>query len=252
MKGQATTTLLCLLSGAAANTRDECSDTRTVSDTVTVPSPPPAIPLGITHMWTTPLMRMQLLDPAEEGADAFLETLESAILNAFEQSASSSVPLKYGQTKSDRWFEEQRDTFENKQPNFLEAAGGEVSEAFETLKRGILQNAQVYVQGAAGEDAATSLFSGTSKLHMFAWASVHDGCSTHSPHVHENTAVSGVFYVAVPPGSGMIQFDDPRGLRPPFARNRLSHEPKEGDVLLFLTSRWVSEGEEARPMPMSM
>jgi hypothetical protein len=32
-------------------------------------------------------------------------------------------------------------------------------------------------------------------------------CSTHTAHVHENSAVSGVFYVRVPARSGAISFE---------------------------------------------
>ena len=66
-----------------------------------------------------------------------------------------------------------------------------------------------------------------------AWAAAHEGCSLHTPHVHQESAVSGVFYVSVPPRSGPISFDDPRGMRPPFAANRLVHYPSAGELLLF-------------------
>jgi hypothetical protein len=45
------------------------------------------------------------------------------------------------------------------------------------------------------------------------WASVHHGGSTHPSHVHMGAAVSAVFYVRMPPGSGQICFFDPRGAR---------------------------------------
>ena len=51
--------------------------------------------------------------------------------------------------------------------------------------------------------------------------------------MHQETAISGVFYVSAPPNSGTISFDDPRGMRPPFASNRLVHTPIAGEMLLF-------------------
>ena len=55
--------------------------------------------------------------------------------------------------------------------------------------------------------------------------------------------MSGVFYVSVPDGSGAITFDDPRGLRPPFSRNRLEHSPTPGEMLLF--PPWLVHGVES-------
>ena len=52
--------------------------------------------------------------------------------------------------------------------------------------------------------------------------------------------MSGVFYVSVPHDAGGIAFDDPRGLRPPFSRNRLSHQPRAGELLLF--PPWLHHG----------
>ena len=39
-------------------------------------------------------------------------------------------------------------------------------------------------------------------LRMFIWTSVHFNGSYHTSHHHINSAVSGVFYVSLPPGSG--------------------------------------------------
>ena len=77
-------------------------------------------------------------------------------------------------------------------------------------------------------------------MRIFVWAAAHEGCSLHTPHVHQESAVSGVFYVSVPPLSGPISFDDPRGMRPPFAANRLVHYPSAGELLLF--PPWIVHG----------
>ena len=73
------------------------------------------------------------------------------------------------------------------------------------------------------------------KLHV--WASVHHGESQHPRHVHMGAAVSGVFYLRVPPGAGRLCFFDPRGCIPPFERE-VRHAPQRGEVLLF--PPWLS------------
>ena len=50
-------------------------------------------------------------------------------------------------------------------------------------------------------------------------------------------AVSGVFYLRVPPGAGRLCFFDPRGSIPPFERE-VRHVPQRGEVLLF--PPWLS------------
>ena len=73
------------------------------------------------------------------------------------------------------------------------------------------------------------------KLHV--WASVHHGESQHPRHVHMGAAVSGVFYLRVPPGAGRLCFFDPRGCIPPFERE-VRHAPQRGEMLLF--PPWLS------------
>ena len=101
------------------------------------------------------------------------------------------------------------------------------------LRSAWLSNSREYIGAAVGADAADEFFADESSLRIFVWAAAHEGCSLHTPHVHQESAVSGVFYVSVPPQSGPISFDDPRGMRPPFAANRLVHYPSAGELLLF-------------------
>ena len=76
------------------------------------------------------------------------------------------------------------------------------------------------------------------------WINVLDKGGAHSGHIHPNCVVSGTTYVAVPPGSGAIRFEDPRlammMAAPPRRtraklENRLFHEivPTPGTVLLW-------------------
>ncbi len=42
------------------------------------------------------------------------------------------------------------------------------------------------------------------------WVNVLTGGGGHSGHIHPHSAVSGTFYVAVPPGAGALKLEDPR------------------------------------------
>ena len=209
---------------------------------------------GLTFMWTTPLLRVQLLEPSA----VQLAQLEAAILKRYELFAQNCVTQR-GQSANDRFFEEQLAAWERDDASFLEAFDNESTGLIDQLKQGWLANIRSYVSGAVGEEAASELLDGPMhdgspgqqpeqqqqqhEVHLFVWASVHEGCSKHTPHVHDNSAVSGVFYVSVPDGSGAITFDDPRGLRPPFSRNRLEHSPTPGEMLLF--PPWLVHGVES-------
>jgi uncharacterized protein (TIGR02466 family) len=81
---------------------------------------------------------------------------------------------------------------------------------------------------------------------------MHKG-AIHAPHIHPHSAISGTYYVAVPPRSGLLRFEDPRlGLmmaappRKAKARpeNRLfvDVEPKPG--LLLVWESWLRHGVE--------
>ena len=42
------------------------------------------------------------------------------------------------------------------------------------------------------------------------WVNVMDKDAIHAPHIHPHSAVSGTYYVSVPPHAGNIRFEDPR------------------------------------------
>eukprot|EP01036_Dinobryon_divergens_P026653 gene26654-35328_t len=69
-------------------------------------------------------------------------------------------------------------------------------------------------------------------MKMFLWTSVHFNGSYHSSHHHVKSGISGVFFVSVPPGSGDLEFFDPRGSLPPFGKS-LRLTPRPGDLILF-------------------
>jgi len=56
----------------------------------------------------------------------------------------------------------------------------------------------------------------------------------HGQHNHGEEILSGVYYVSVPPGSGQLEFHDPRGPHAPF-QNKIAVHPREGDFVFFPT-----------------
>ena len=48
------------------------------------------------------------------------------------------------------------------------------------------------------------------KYRIFSWINCSPSRSHNSAHVHPDSEISGVFYIAVPTGSGKIDFRDPR------------------------------------------
>ena len=73
------------------------------------------------------------------------------------------------------------------------------------------------------------------------WANVMKPGATHSGHLHPHSAVSGTFYVAVPPGSGALKLEDPRlpmlMAAPPREGTFVYAEPRAGT--LFLWESWL-------------
>lgn len=194
---------------------------------------------GLTHLWTTPILRHQLV--GTDGPDAdLLQAMQSAVRHKWSSFADDCGLTAEGETVNDRFFAYQREAFERGDAPFLELEGSKAErEAYETLRSAWLENAREYVAIVASEEAAADMFDDLDALRMFVWASVHEERSTHVPHDHANSAMSGVFYVAVPPRAGRITFDDPRSRstpsasRSPFDENRLEHEPSAGELLLF-------------------
>mmetsp|Transcript_77 Transcript_77/g.248 ORF Transcript_77/g.248 Transcript_77/m.248 type:complete len:290 (+) Transcript_77:32-901(+) len=188
---------------------------------------------GLTFMWTTPVLRLSMLDANAAQLQELAENVELAF-REFERDCVT----RSGETANDAFFARQLQAWERDDESFLVKFDGGSGFLLEQLRNGWMSNLEAYVSGAVGEEMAATFFD--DELMLFIWASVHEGCSAHTPHIHENSAVSGVFYVSVPAAAGDITFDDPRGMRPPFARNRLSHTPVVGELLLF--PPWLVHG----------
>ena len=85
------------------------------------------------------------------------------------------------------------------------------------------------------------------------WLNVMAKGAVHTSHIHPHSAISGTYYVAVPPKSGAIRFEDPRlGLMMaapprkksarPENRNFVDMMPKDG--MLVLWESWLRHGVE--------
>lgn len=85
------------------------------------------------------------------------------------------------------------------------------------------------------------------------WLNVMDKGATHAPHIHPHSVISGTYYVAVPPRSGAIRFEDPRlamlMAAPPRRKNARPENrtfveimPKAGMLLLW--ESWLRHGVE--------
>jgi uncharacterized protein (TIGR02466 family) len=83
------------------------------------------------------------------------------------------------------------------------------------------------------------------------WINVMHKGAVHAPHIHPHAVISGTYYVAVPPKSGAIRFEDPRlpmmMAAPPRKPNARSHnrlfvdaDPKPGMLLLW--ESWLRHG----------
>jgi uncharacterized protein (TIGR02466 family) len=85
------------------------------------------------------------------------------------------------------------------------------------------------------------------------WINVMEKGAVHTSHIHPHSAISGTYYVAVPPNSGTIRFEDPRlplmmaapAKKPnarPENRSFLDVAPRPGMLLLW--ESWLRHGVE--------
>lgn len=76
------------------------------------------------------------------------------------------------------------------------------------------------------------------------WASVIEKGGAHAAHIHPHSAISGTYYVAVPPGCGGLRLEDPRLAMmmaapprrdgaPEDLRNFVTLAPAEGTILMW-------------------
>jgi len=87
------------------------------------------------------------------------------------------------------------------------------------------------------------------------WANINPRGSAHKSHTHPNNYLSGVYYLKVPPGSGMISFNDPRSQTRIIVPRPVTHNSyntlsqslpvEEGRLVLF--PAWLSHSVGPNP-----
>jgi uncharacterized protein (TIGR02466 family) len=114
--------------------------------------------------------------------------------------------------------------------------------AFADLKRHLDRHVMAFARAA-------HLDLGGRKLKLDSlWVNILKPGGSHSGHIHPHSAVSGTFYVAVPPGSGALKLEDPRlpmlmaapgrsADAPEEVRNFVYAEPAE--AMVFLWESWL-------------
>lgn len=114
--------------------------------------------------------------------------------------------------------------------------------AFADLKRHLDRHVAAFARAA-------HLDLGGRKLKLDSlWVNILKPGGSHSGHIHPHSAVSGTFYVAVPPGSGALKLEDPRlpmlmaapgrsADAPEEVRNFVYAEPAE--AMVFLWESWL-------------
>jgi len=105
------------------------------------------------------------------------------------------------------------------------------STSFSDLDRKIRPHLKTYIRSLGWKISQSDL-----NLNSM-WGNIMSQGSHHSFHIHPLSVISGTFYVSVPKGSSVIQFEDPRHnmmmASPPRAGVFYSLAPKAGDIVLF-------------------
>jgi uncharacterized protein (TIGR02466 family) len=180
-------------------------------------------------LWVTPLFTFYVHEMDEDNALLAAAAIEahSKIAKLPRAVKPESQPVSMFDGANHALFSEQQRRYNEGLPPFLMSP--DTAAAFDRLRSQIVASAvrvlQTYQMSPAPEDLDGS-------QSVFIWATVHTQGSAHRTHFHENSGLSGVYYVQVPCGSGGIAFYDPRGGRPPFTSTH-KHDPKEGELLVF-------------------
>lgn len=103
--------------------------------------------------------------------------------------------------------------------------------AFAALKRRLDRHAAAFADALAFDLRGRPL-----RLDSL-WINLLRGGGAHSGHIHPHSVLSGTLYLAVPPGSGGIRFEDPRLSRMMAAPPRRSDAPEDLRTFVTVTPR---------------
>lgn len=105
------------------------------------------------------------------------------------------------------------------------------SSSFSDLDRKLRPHLEAYIHSLGWKISQSDL-----NLNSM-WGNIMSQGSHHSFHIHPLSVISGTFYVSVPKGSSVIQFEDPRHsmmmASPPRKGVFHSLSPRAGDIVLF-------------------
>jgi len=192
----------------------------------------PSDPLDnkLTFLWATPILKRQLL-PANKALDDpsnLNGALATMLLSEFEEFKAtgdwSGKSSSRQHSLNEAFFEMQRRHYDSTGQLW---APLQRSAVVQQLLSTIRQLAVQYLDAIGSPSDKQN-----QHLGIFMWAGVHEDCMAHMAHTHPQSAVSGTYYVAVPPSGGDLVLEDPRGPLPPF-QQRIVHRPRSGGVILF-------------------
>jgi len=169
--------------------------------------------------WITPIMTTQLADTAQLNHD-ILRYVESGYRD-FRETRKDQVVFSSSKAEgiNEQFFRMQQEIWATSKSWWLQVH-------VDRLKATIFERANDFLARIGKVDIDTSQYE------VFLWATACEACIAHAPHVHENSILSGVYYINAPRGSGSLMFEDPRGGLPPFG-GRIVHEPRAGEIVIF-------------------
>ncbi|GMH56551.1 hypothetical protein TrST_g9046 [Triparma strigata] len=168
-------------------------------------------------LWST------LISVFEVNTPGLRDPLISAALDSYENFA---LDENSEASKGDQYYQSQILGDKNRNNKVFSQ-----NSAFEQLKEETMATAFAHVlKEFFNEQPSRAQLGG-----IFCWATVGGGGEQptwHSPHTHQNSVLSAVYYAAVPDdGSGApITFSDPRG---PWTNLKHSHQPVNNTIVVF-------------------
>mmetsp|Transcript_34565 Transcript_34565/g.73326 ORF Transcript_34565/g.73326 Transcript_34565/m.73326 type:complete len:304 (-) Transcript_34565:2-913(-) len=70
------------------------------------------------------------------------------------------------------------------------------------------------------------------KFRIFVWGEVFPKAVATRPHIHTGGYCAGTFFVRQPKGASRFNFEDPRGINPPYGKTHMK-QPQQGELILF-------------------